>query len=356
MRGAAPCALTRHALAPLIHHPAPTAPSPQCPTRFLPASYPLPTPFLPPVDRSVAYVEFADAESVVRAMALNGILFMGQPLLVSPSHAEKNRQAQQAKNASAAAKLLGEQAGGGLVPSATKVRVSNLPVAVSEADLRGVLEAFGPLVSVQLAEPTNSAREATVEYAQPADASTAVGQLDGYLLEEACTLRAAFVSVPRPAGAFFAPPLAAALPLPVAPPPPHGVLVPPPVAPPLQAAAEAAAAAAAVLAIQPPTQCMRLRNLFDPDSEAVRAERDFFVDLLDDVREECNGFGKVLDAFVDPRSADGSLHVRFESADACARAAVSMCGRWYSGSQLTASYLSSDAFDAARAVPGIVHV
>ena len=51
--------------------------------------------------KGVGYVEFYDLESVMKALALNGIAFKGQPLLVQASMAEKNRMAQMAKNQAA---------------------------------------------------------------------------------------------------------------------------------------------------------------------------------------------------------------------------------------------------------------
>lgn len=49
------------------------------------------------VSKGVAYVEFYTQEAVIKAMALNGIAFKGQPLRVQASMAEKNRAARAAK-------------------------------------------------------------------------------------------------------------------------------------------------------------------------------------------------------------------------------------------------------------------
>ena len=57
--------------------------------------------------KGVGYVEFFDMASVMQALALNGIAFKGQPLLVQSSMAEKNRMAQASKNAAAANALMG---------------------------------------------------------------------------------------------------------------------------------------------------------------------------------------------------------------------------------------------------------
>lgn len=56
--------------------------------------------------KGVGYVEFTEPQSVLNALALNGIAFKGQPLLVQASMAEKNRLHQQAKNVAAATALM----------------------------------------------------------------------------------------------------------------------------------------------------------------------------------------------------------------------------------------------------------
>ena len=83
----------------------------------------------------MGYVEFGDAESVMKALALNGIAFKGQPLLVQASMAEKNRLAQAAKNAQAANEMMGL----GAPAEPTKLMVSELHPHIAEADVREVL-------------------------------------------------------------------------------------------------------------------------------------------------------------------------------------------------------------------------
>ena len=73
--------------------------------------------------KGVGYVEFFDVSSVMQALALNGIAFKGQPLLVQASMAEKNRLAQAAKNVAAASAMMGGSSGS---QSAT-LAVSELP-------------------------------------------------------------------------------------------------------------------------------------------------------------------------------------------------------------------------------------
>ena len=75
-------------------------------------------------------------------LALNGIAFKGQPLLVQASMAEKNRLAQASKNVAAAASLMG-----GTAPSEpTKLVVSELHASLGQSD---VAEVFAGLRTQQ---------------------------------------------------------------------------------------------------------------------------------------------------------------------------------------------------------------
>ena len=68
--------------------------------------------------KGVGYVEFCDAPSVLNALALNGIAFKGQSLLVQASMAERNRLAQANKKVAAAASMMGGTAPSEPTPSA----------------------------------------------------------------------------------------------------------------------------------------------------------------------------------------------------------------------------------------------
>ena len=101
--------------------------------------------------KGVGYVEFSDAASVLNALALNGIAFKGQPLLVQASMAEKNRLAQASKNVAAAASMMG-----GTAPSEpTKVLVSELHPNISQTDVSEVFSPFGEVVDISMpVDPT----------------------------------------------------------------------------------------------------------------------------------------------------------------------------------------------------------
>jgi RNA-binding protein 39 len=95
-------------------------------------------------------VEYKDIESVMKALALNGIAFKGQPLLVQASMAEKNRLAQAAKNVAAASAMMG---GVGAPEDSRKLLVSELHPHIQAADLQEVFSPFGELSEVQMAPP-----------------------------------------------------------------------------------------------------------------------------------------------------------------------------------------------------------
>lgn len=90
--------------------------------------------------RGMGYVEFADLETVPKAVQMNGEKFMGFPLLVKQSEAEKN-YAFEAENE------------GGTVFSDNvnkRVYIGNIHRDVTEDDLRQIFENLGNVEKVQL--------------------------------------------------------------------------------------------------------------------------------------------------------------------------------------------------------------
>ncbi|XP_020111623.1 RNA-binding protein 39-like isoform X2 [Ananas comosus] len=90
--------------------------------------------------KGVGYIEFYDAMSVPMAIALSGQLLLGQPVMVKPSEAEKNLVQTNTSGSTGAV--------GGV--AARKIYVGNLPVNMTEDQLRQVFEPFGQVELVQL--------------------------------------------------------------------------------------------------------------------------------------------------------------------------------------------------------------
>ncbi|KAL0395556.1 UNVERIFIED_CONTAM: RNA-binding protein 39 [Sesamum calycinum] len=93
--------------------------------------------------KGVGYIEFYDAMSVPMAIALSGHLFLGQPVMVKPSEAEKNLVQ---SNTSAG----GAGVAGPYGATDRKLYVGNLHFNMTEFQLKQIFEAFGPVELVQL--------------------------------------------------------------------------------------------------------------------------------------------------------------------------------------------------------------
>lgn len=82
-----------------------------------------------------------------------------------------------------------------------------------------------------------------------------------------------------------------------------------------------------------------LRHMFNPatcvfaDSET---DPNWRTDLRDDVRSECERFGRVAMVYVDAESAEGDVYVQFTDMSAAQRARPSLNGRFFGGSRIEA--------------------
>jgi RNA-binding protein 39 len=93
--------------------------------------------------RIAGYIEFANKESILPALALNGQLLNGHPVLVKPSESEKNAAAQLAKTQAA-------MMAPAMDNSASRCYIGNLHVNVREEDLREIFSPFGNIESVEM--------------------------------------------------------------------------------------------------------------------------------------------------------------------------------------------------------------
>ena len=72
-----------------------------------------------------------------------------------------------------------------------------------------------------------------------------------------------------------------------------------------------------------PTPCLLLKNLFDPASET---EDEWWIDIAEDVGDECGKHGKVLHYHVD-RESQGFVYLKFEAAEGSQRARQALHSR-----------------------------
>ncbi|WFD33947.1 Phosphatidylinositol-3-phosphatase SAC1 [Malassezia cuniculi] len=76
-----------------------------------------------------------------------------------------------------------------------------------------------------------------------------------------------------------------------------------------------------------------LRHMFDPAKET---DPNWKSDLHDDIRSECERFGKVLLVYVDGESTQGEVYIQFGDIADAQRARPSLDGRFFGGSRIVA--------------------
>ncbi|CAM8987418.1 unnamed protein product [Rhodiola kirilowii] len=322
--------------------------------------------------KGVGYIEFYDSMSVPMAIALSGQLLQGLPVMVKPSEAEKNLVQPTANAASGANSLY---SGGG-----RRLYVGNLHFNMTEEQLRQVFEPFGTVELVQLpldeigrckgfgfiqfsrledakaAQSLNGQLEiagrlikvsAITDQTGMQDAGANAADLDddegGGLSLNAQSRAMLMQKLDRTgvslniANSFGAPALSASgLPL-----PPGSVFGTTPIVP--SFGQPPVAAAPIVDPIGIPSECLLLKNMFDPSLEPT--ESDFELDIKEDVEDECSKYGKVKHIHVDKNSA-GFVYLRFENSQAAMNAQRALHGRWFAGKMITATFMVPQNYEA----------
>ncbi|KAK4785931.1 hypothetical protein SAY86_002620 [Trapa natans] len=321
--------------------------------------------------KGVGYIEFYDAMSVPMAIALSGQLLLGQPVMVKPSEAEKNLV--QSTTTSTAGGAVGAYGA-----TDRKLYVGNLHFNMTESHLKSIFEAFGSVELVQLpldpetghckgfgfvqfsqlehakaAQSVNGKLEIAGRFLKISSVTDHIGAQDtaakstdldddeGGLALNAqsramlmakldrtgtATSIVGSLGVPALNGSSIQPTI-----LPVSKP----VAVTMPMLP-------QQVISAAPETVGSPTECLLLKNLFDP---ATETEPDFDLDIKEDVGEECSKFGKVKHIYVDKNSA-GFVYLRFENVAAAISAQHAMHLRWFAGRSISAIFMQPQAYEA----------
>ncbi|KAF8377782.1 hypothetical protein HHK36_031167 [Tetracentron sinense] len=343
--------------------------------------------------KGVGYIEFYDAMSVPMAIALSGQLLFGLPVMIKPSEAEKNL-VQSNTAVVGAGGLIGPYSGG-----ARRLYIGNLHFNITEDQLRQVFEPFGPVELVQLPldpETGQCKGFGFVQYARLEDARAAQslnGQLDiaGRVIKvSAVSDQVEMQDVGENAGDFDdddggglslnarsrailmqkldrsgnASSIAGSVGTPVVNGPGQSLPTAPilgasPVVSPLilplaqasvpeLAGLPGAGLSVPVVTVPPvdtigvPTECLLLKNMFDPKLEP---EPDFDLDIKEDVQDECSKFGLVNHIYVEKNSA-GHVYLRFENTQSSISAQRALHGRWFAGKMITATFMLPQNYDA----------
>ncbi|VVB13889.1 unnamed protein product [Arabis nemorensis] len=317
--------------------------------------------------KGVGYIEFYDVMSVPMAIALSGQLFLGQPVMVKPSEAEKNLAQSNTTTGGV----------GGTGPADRKLYVGNLHFNMTELQLRQLFEPFGPVEVVQLPlEPGTGQCKGFgfIQFAQLEHSKAAQIALNGKLEIAGRTIKVSSVSDhngtqdSNPKSADFddddggglalnaqarhqlmqkldrtgiATSIVSSLGVPAL----NGTALnqsgmnpgfPTSVLP------TTAIPAFVAEPVGQPSECLLLKNMFDP---ATETEPDFEIDIKEDVQEECSKYGRVNHIYVDKNSA-GFVYLRFESVQAAAAAQRAMHMRWFAQKMISAIFMPLHEYEA----------
>ncbi|KAL7192524.1 hypothetical protein ACSBR2_024369 [Camellia fascicularis] len=323
--------------------------------------------------KGVGYIEFYDAMSVPMAIALSGHLLFGQPVMVKPSEAEKNLVQ---TNASGGGSVVGSY---GAVDR--KLYVGNLHFNMTEFQLKQIFEAFGPVELVQLPTDPETGhckgfgfiQFAQLEHAKAAQSLNGKLEIAGRIIKVSSVTDHVGVQDSGAKAADFddddggglslnaqsrallmqkldrsgtATSVAGSLGVPVL----NGATsnqqaITLPINGQSAVLAPALPALVTSLASEPigkPSECLLLKNMFDP---ATETEPDFDLDITEDVQEECSNYGRVKHIYVDKSSA-GYVYLRFETVEAAASAQRAMHNRWFARRLISAVFLQPYEYDA----------
>ncbi|KAF7134980.1 hypothetical protein RHSIM_Rhsim08G0004300 [Rhododendron simsii] len=316
--------------------------------------------------KGVGYIEFYDAMSVPMAIALSGHLLLGQPVMVKPSEAEKNLVQSNATS--------GVSVAGPYGAADRKLYVGNLHFNMTEFQLKQIFEAFGPVEVVQLPTDPETGhckgfgfiQFAQLEHSKAAQSLNGKLEIAGRIIKVSSVTDHVGAQDPGAKAADFddddggglslnaqsrallmqkldrsgtATSIAGSLGAPVF----NGTssnqqAITLPMNGQPSVAVPALPALLTTLAPEPigkPSECLLLKNMFDP---ATETDPEYDLDIKEDVQEECSNFGRVKHIHVDKNSA-GYVYLRFDTVEGASGAQRAMHQRWFARRLISAVFL-----------------
>ncbi|KAJ3347472.1 hypothetical protein HDU83_002071 [Entophlyctis luteolus] len=312
--------------------------------------------------KGVGYVEFYERTAVQRAINLTGTKLLGIPMIVMHTESEKNRLAEEA--AKAAAQVAVEVTTGGPTASAlARLYVGSLDFALTEDDIRTIFEIYGPIEFVNLHKDLETGRSkgfAFVQFRKADDAKAALDKMQGFELRGR-TLKVGYSTEADKSGLSYnntLPPSAASTSAQVF----VGGLEDEEKAgvalnaqaraalmaklarrdEPSASSSPSAASGASSNAQQSASRCVLLKNMFDPASETGDT---WDTEIRDDVKEECEKYGKIVHIAVDKNSM-GYIYIKFDAIPYAQMAIKALNGRFFAGKQISATFMLDVVYHA----------
>lgn len=89
-----------------------------------------------------------------------------------------------------------------------------------------------------------------------------------------------------------------------------------------------------------------LNNMFLPKDANLQEDPDFFLDLSDDVRDECRKFGSVEKVWINEKNLDGKVWIKFAQADQAQAAFNALNGRYFAGKPISVEFVSDPVWSS----------
>lgn len=282
-------------------------------------------------EKKFAFVEMRSVEEASNAMALDGIIFEGTPVKVrrpsdyNPSLAAALGPSQPYPNLNLAAVGLTPGSAGGL-EGPDRIFVGGLPYYFTEAQVRELLESFGPLRGFDLVkdrETGNSKGYAFCVYQDLSVTDIVCQALNGIKMgDKTLTVRRAN----------------------------QGAQQPKPEQESVYMHAQQQIALQKMI-LQPgglPTKVVCLTNCVNPDE--LRDDEEF-EDILEDMRQEGGKFGSLVNVVIprphpngEPSPGLGKVFLEYADVESAAKARAGMHGRKFDGNQVVGVFYPENKF------------
>ncbi|XP_043715060.1 splicing factor U2af large subunit B-like isoform X21 [Telopea speciosissima] len=282
-------------------------------------------------EKKFAFVEMRSVEEASNAMALDGIIFEGAPVKVrrpsdyNPSLAAALGPSQPNPNLNLAAVGLTPGSAGGL-EGPDRIFVGGLPYYFTEAQIRELLESFGPLRGFDLVkdrETGNSKGYAFCVYQDLSVTDIACAALNGIKMgDKTLTVRRANQGASQPK------------------PEQESIL--------LQAQQQVALQRLVFQGGALPTKVISLTEVVSPDELKDDEE---YEDIMEDMRTEGGKYGNLVNVVIPRPGPNGELSpgvgkvfLEYTDTDGATKARQGLNGRRFGGNLVTANFYAEDKF------------
>lgn len=300
--------------------------------------------------KGIAYIEFYGLDSVNRAIALSGKEVDGCKVKIQPSQAEKNRAAAAAKQLKQAKAAL-DQAH---MPSSGSMRifVSGLTdqlADIEEKDLKDLFAPFGDIERIELHRDDITGKSkgyAFILFRNAGDAKRAILEMNNFIVNgkqiKVQAIQAGMANMlhdgysfdldDESGGAYLQNAQSKILlmqklqrdnPLP-------GLDM-----------GRSQKPQTSLL----PTNCILLSNMFDIKEVDLTKEPGYFMDLKDEVEEECRKYGDLEKLFIEQDSPDGNVWIKFRDTKGASTTYQTLNNKYFSNRKILCSYVTENTFN-----------